>query len=331
MKSKKLFAGMLVCGLLAMQPPAMAARTFWDNGMEFNEIYCPTPNIHQPSPTMNEPPTIHIDGKYLVTDVDPTIVNGRTLMPFRAAGEALHATVNWDGATRTATAVKDGKTVKFTIDSKTFTINGRSHTTDVAPTIINNRTMLPLRAFAEAFDAKVDWSQYLYDVTIDTPVADAPKANLPSDVSLDAEKFIQKYYVAPDANDPYVGTWRTTNHNYSNSNIIKNDYYIFVTKVEDGYHCVEVSIEDWSNLNTNIITVMRDEAVSYYDATEDIDILMVDYNQDITYYRGPARGWTLSSVNTYTIFDDKLLFTGSYDPYGDRFNQPAEMILYDKL
>lgn len=330
MKRKALIVLLVICGLLSMQSPIMAARTYYDNGTQFSEIYCPTSDVHHPSKTMNEPPTIHIDGKYLVSDVDPAMINGRTLMPFRAAGEAIGATVTWDGVSQSAIATKDEKTVIFTLHNNNYTINGKTHYADVAPTAINNRILLPLRAFAEAFDAKVTWNAYLYDVVIDTAATNAPMANIPTDVSIDAEKFIQKYYVHPDSADPYVGTWRHTTTYYTGENSSETDCYIFVSKVANGYRCVEVTIEDWSNWDSNIITLMRDEAFTYYDATEDIELFMVDYNQDITYYRGPARGWTLSYFHSYVLFGNDLLFTGSVDSFG-QFISLEEITLYQKL
>ena len=80
MEKKKLLTGFIICGLLIAPTPVLAARTYVDNGITCSEGYFPTGDVHNPSPTMNEPPTIHVDGRYLVTDVDPTIINGRTLL-----------------------------------------------------------------------------------------------------------------------------------------------------------------------------------------------------------------------------------------------------------
>ena len=49
-----------------------------------------------------------VDGAQVQADVPPMIVDGRTLVPVRALFESLGATVDWDDATQTVTAAKEG-------------------------------------------------------------------------------------------------------------------------------------------------------------------------------------------------------------------------------
>ena len=58
-----------------------------------------------------------IDGVPVQTDAAPVNVNGRMLVPMRAMFEAMGATVQWNPATQTATATKDGTTIQMTIGS----------------------------------------------------------------------------------------------------------------------------------------------------------------------------------------------------------------------
>ena len=62
---------------------------------------------------------LYVDGSQLTPDVPPTIVSGRTLVPLRSIFEALNADVQWDQATRTATATKADTTVQVTLNQKT--------------------------------------------------------------------------------------------------------------------------------------------------------------------------------------------------------------------
>ena len=43
------------------------------------------------------------------------------------------------------------------INNKTFLINGENFTNDVAPIIVNNRTLLPIRVIAEQLNCEVEW------------------------------------------------------------------------------------------------------------------------------------------------------------------------------
>ena len=100
---------------------------------------------------------LYVDTDKIDTDTEPTIVDGRTLVPLRAIFEALGATVEWDDASRTATGTRDGKTVVITIDSAMAYVDGEAKTLDVPAQIINSRTMVPARFVAESMNCEVTW------------------------------------------------------------------------------------------------------------------------------------------------------------------------------
>ncbi|MDP3058379.1 MAG: DUF3798 domain-containing protein, partial [bacterium] len=103
------------------------------------------------------PIRIMFDGKYLTLDVDPMIQSGRTMVPFRVLFEALGSSVNWNAATQTVSGVKGTTSVSLVIGSTTAVVNGKATTLDVAPSIINGRTMVPLRFVSENLGADVTW------------------------------------------------------------------------------------------------------------------------------------------------------------------------------
>lgn len=110
-----------------------------------------------------------VDGQQLVLDVQPQVVQQRTLVPMRAIFEKLGATVTWDQATQTARAVKGSDTVEITLNSTTAYVNGEAETLDVPAMAVNGRTLVPVRFVSEALDAQVDWFQDSQIVRITTP------------------------------------------------------------------------------------------------------------------------------------------------------------------
>lgn len=60
----------------------------------------------------------------------------------------------------------DGATVTFIIGNTTFVANGETKTADVAPYVANGRTFIPVRAFAEATGAKVEYDAATQVITI---------------------------------------------------------------------------------------------------------------------------------------------------------------------
>ena len=111
-------------------------------------------------------------------DVPPQIINDRTMVPLRAIFEAIGATVSWDGETRTVTAEKDGVKISLTIDVAEIVKNDQKIALDVAPVIVNDRTLVPVRAICESFGSTVDFdAENLTVIIADEAKADDTKAD----------------------------------------------------------------------------------------------------------------------------------------------------------
>ena len=137
---------------------------------EENQIPAPTPT---PAPTATDGIGVLIDGVPLEMDVTPIIRNDRTLVPVRAIVEALGADIGWNNDTREVTISQGSQSIIMTIDSTTVTFvhaDGREENAelDVAPIIVDDRTMLPIRFLAEAFGFEVDWDNENQNVIIAT-------------------------------------------------------------------------------------------------------------------------------------------------------------------
>lgn len=109
---------------------------------------------------------VKVNGQSITFDQAPIIDNGRTLVPLRAIFEALGASVEWYSETGTVVSKKGKTTVKMTIGSSTMQKDGKDITLDVPAQLINARTLVPVRAIAEAFGCNVDWNGNTQTVTI---------------------------------------------------------------------------------------------------------------------------------------------------------------------
>lgn len=102
---------------------------------------------------------VMVNSKLLELDVVPTIINGRMLVPLRAIFEELGAQVKWEEKTRTVTGTKDSVKVVLQIDNSIALINDRETTLEVPATIIDGRTLVPVRFIAESLGADVSWDE----------------------------------------------------------------------------------------------------------------------------------------------------------------------------
>lgn len=101
--------------------------------------------------------TVFLNGKLLTFDVPPTIVDGSTLVPLRKIFEELGATIEWNGDTRTVTAVKGDTNIVYKVGNSTAIRNQETLQLSVPGQVIDGSTMVPLRFVSEALGATVGW------------------------------------------------------------------------------------------------------------------------------------------------------------------------------
>ncbi len=115
-------------------------------------------------------PIMYVNGTQAEIDsgnnTKPIVYQDRTLVPIRAIIEAFGGSVSWDGGTQTVSLDMNSDNIKLIINSNTAYLNGTAHNLDVAPIVINDRTMLPIRFIAEGFNMGVAWNGDTKTVTL---------------------------------------------------------------------------------------------------------------------------------------------------------------------
>ncbi len=115
--------------------------------------------------TVNEP-LVKLNGQDYMLDQAPVISEGRTLVPLRFIGEALGAYVEWNEEDWTVSYATAETRILLAIDDPTAYVNGTAVEMDVAPTIINGRTMVPVRFISENMGFQTDWISETRQVVI---------------------------------------------------------------------------------------------------------------------------------------------------------------------
>ena len=111
-------------------------------------------------------------------------IDGRTLVPLRALGEALGASVNWDAdkqeiriekmlyqSDSKGIVTESNRVILMNIGSKQILKNGTAQELDVAPQIINGSTMVPVRAVTDFLEATIDWDETSRTVKVQPSMA----------------------------------------------------------------------------------------------------------------------------------------------------------------
>lgn len=126
-----------------------------------------TPNTS----TSSKKISVYVNGELLNLPIEPPIIDGRVLVPFRGIGETLGITVKWLEKTKQVEAIDAETKVVFTINKTKVMVNDEALSINPAPTIVKGNTVLPLRFFAESYGANVQWNEKERKVIIDQKTA----------------------------------------------------------------------------------------------------------------------------------------------------------------
>ena len=104
-----------------------------------------------------------VDGKEHEADTFPVNIDGNVFVPLRVIAEGLNKKVDWgfsSDKTINVTITDSKNKITLNTESNIMFKNGAKVILNFEPYIDgNNRTMVPIRAIAEAFNCKVDWVQ----------------------------------------------------------------------------------------------------------------------------------------------------------------------------
>ncbi len=109
---------------------------------------------------------VFYNGEKIEFDVEPIIEDGRTLVPVRAIFEKIGAVVSWEPETQTVFSILGSSIVSLQINNTIMFVNDEKTELDVPARIVNDRTLVPLRAVSEAFDCRVEWDEVTRNITI---------------------------------------------------------------------------------------------------------------------------------------------------------------------
>lgn len=237
--------------------------------------------------------TVFVDGVQIEFDVDPITESDRTLVPMRAIFEALGAEVTWDDATWTATAVRGGDVMNVTIDSNILYKNGTAVELDVPARMVGDRTLVPVRAISESFDALVEWNEEAQQVIITTEWLSATELSDTDFETLKQQAGVIRYAYEQSFMPGYI---------YDNSDVIYN----MLRSDEEGFN--KMAKYAWDLAVTSRIIVIQDESEDTYASDS-------SFLEKI--FEGPDQ-------------DVEALYGDIFERAGVRFEDYIENITFDK-
>ncbi|NDO45677.1 stalk domain-containing protein [Clostridium sp. MD294] len=113
--------------------------------------------------------SVEVNGTQLKMSHSPQIIENSTLVPLRDISDALNITIEWNENEKTIDVYGINDTYTLEIDN--FTVKSKHSNTillNAAPTIIDNKTFVPIRFIAESMGADILWNDASKTVLITT-------------------------------------------------------------------------------------------------------------------------------------------------------------------
>ncbi len=242
-----------------------------------------------PAMAADEDIKIYYNGDYMTyDDVEPQIINDRTMLPFRKVLETMGAEVTYDEETRTVGAKRGDIELSFSLDSASVSVTaGDSPSTlemDTAPVIQDGRTLVPVRFMSEALGMRVGWDSdsrtvsivdfesYLDEIktaaptvySILTTVSEQPASySGHDDISIsvsDSDGGSMSFTTSADSvkngMNQYTGTFTLTADSFSITDSIKNKLQIDMSNVENVSYTMKKGTEG-TFFQTNLLTKLQ--------------------------------------------------------------------------
>lgn len=147
---------------------------------------------------------VYVNGKKLVTNDTPRIINSTTYVPLRDMCELFGAdAISWNDGTKTATITARGIKIYITQGNTYINANGRYFASGEPVRNIGGRLYLPVRLMAAAFASAVQWNGKTYTVSI----SDGGKAPAHGDSFYDANEvyWLSRIIYAESGAEPFRG------------------------------------------------------------------------------------------------------------------------------
>ena len=102
----------------------------------------------------------------LPTDVSPVVVDGQIFLPARDVIEALNGRITWFPALKLLNLKLGGKEISLVIDSLEAEVNGKKLILGNAPSIIENRVLIPLEVLQLLTEIETEWDKTAQEIII---------------------------------------------------------------------------------------------------------------------------------------------------------------------
>lgn len=112
--------------------------------------------------------SLTVNGTKKAIDVAPIVKDNTTYIPIKYVVDVFGGSAAWDQNTKKIMVLRGAKALDLTVGKKEYVLNGKRQSAEVAPLILDGRTLVPLRLVSEQLGLTVKWEQKTKTVTIES-------------------------------------------------------------------------------------------------------------------------------------------------------------------
>lgn len=219
--------------------------------------------------------SVNINGEKITFDQPPEIINDRTMVPVRAIFEKLGAKVEWNAATRTVIGTRGCIIFSIAIGENCAYKNGMKIYLDSPAAIVNDRTLVPVRAVSEAFGCDVGWNGDTRTVSIQEKEK-MNQADILKKVSVDFDKDGVKETVS------FVGgkSWKEAGYGqiyscdiYFGDTLMKSDVSVLADTIDTVNHnrCTHLYFQTYATVQRPTYVMGMENGIPHFYFYGDIE------------------------------------------------------------
>lgn len=249
----------------------------------------------------------------------PVVISGRTLLPVRIiAQEVLGAHVVYDPLSKQVAITKNGSKIRLVLGSKEAFVNGEIYELDVAASVIDGTTFLPVRFLSEQFGLNVQYNSESKTLVIGGANAQLPPPNQPPIAQFYfATDFIagQAVQVVDESTDPegdplVARQWMIN----GDSNLVASSLGAIFSRPKAGNYLISMKVKDakgnWSEWSSAPVAITENKAPQVVRIT----------SQKAEYQKGELIDYAVAYDNE--SWEAVVREKWSYKKLGDNVSQP---------
>lgn len=112
--------------------------------------------------------TYTVNGQKKAMDVTPVVKDNTTYVPVKYITDNFGGQTSWIASDKRISVLRGSNLLDLHLNTKEYILNGTRQASGVAPLIVNNRTLVPIRLVSERLGISVKWEQKTKSITLES-------------------------------------------------------------------------------------------------------------------------------------------------------------------